>query len=45
MNLKRIFNKSFLFGMGAMLVLCLVPVVGSKVVEFIAEMRTKINAK
>lgn len=45
MRFSRIFNKSFFFGMGAMLVLCLVPVVGSKLVSFIADMRNKINAK
>lgn len=45
MRFGKIFNKSFFFGMGAMLVLCLVPVVGSKLVSFIADMRNKINAK
>lgn len=37
--------KNFALGMGAMLVLCLVPVVGSKLVEFIASLRNKVNAK
>lgn len=37
--------KNFLLGAGAMFVLCLVPVVGSKVVELIGNFRNKINSK
>lgn len=37
--------KNFIVGILAGLVLCLIPVVGSKVVEFIGNLRNKINAK